>query len=81
MCAAASGGETGAGWPSRLVRARGGYDYARQTRFPRECPNCAFDLTGNTTGICPLCQASEPIPRTLVAPARRAWSRAYSGHK
>ena len=35
-----------------LVRA-----WNTRHRGPRHCPRCGYDLTGNTTGVCPECGA------------------------
>ena len=32
-------------------------------RPPGACPKCHYDLTGNTTGICPECGAAKPTDR------------------
>ncbi len=36
-------------------------DRVRQFVNPQECRTCAYDLTGNTSGICPECGTSVPL--------------------
>ena len=37
--------------------------YLERRRAPGSCRRCGYNLTGNTSGICPECGASTPPPR------------------
>jgi hypothetical protein len=46
-------------WTVRFIR------WAKRAREPGRCPKCGYDLTGNTSGVCPECG-------TMLAPPEEA---------